>query len=100
MEKTCNLSTVKNTPNEVRRTTSTVDYYYLDFCDNNIEYGEITSKSLSRVMNVLYDYLNERDIFYIPVMFICAKMLDNSKRYVFRILIDSENRHMRISRVR
>lgn len=100
MEKTCNLFTVKNTPNEVWRNTSSVDYYYIDFCDDDKECNKITSKSLSHIVNVLYDYLNERDIFYIPIMFICARMIDNSKRYIFKILIDSEKRHMRISRVR
>lgn len=100
MRKTCNLSTVKNTPNEVRRNTSSVDYYYLDFCDDNIECGEITGESLSRVMNVIYDYLDERDIFCIPVMFVCARMLDGSVKRIFKIIIDDVDRHMRISRVK
>lgn len=100
MEKICNLSTVKNTPSKARRDTSCVDYYYIDFCDDNKECGEITGRSISRVMGVIYDYLNERDIFCIPIMFVCARMLDNSVKRVFKITIDDVDRHMRISRVK
>ena len=98
--KTCNLSTVKNTPSEARRDTSCVDYYYIDFCDDKNDYGAIASKILSRVVNVIYDYLEERDIYIIDRMYICAQMVDGSKRRVFRISIDSVERHIRIHRVK
>lgn len=100
MYKTCNLSTVKNTPSEARRNASHVDYYYIDFCDDNRELSEIASTCLSRVINVIYDYLDERDIFFIEKMYVCARMIDDSTRRVFEISINDADRHMRISRVR
>lgn len=100
MEKTCNLSTVRNTPSEARRNAPSVDYYYIDFCNDDEGCDKITSKSLSRVVNVLYDYLDESDISYIPIMFVCARMSNNSARRIFEIRIDAVERHMRISSVR
>lgn len=99
MEKTCNLSTVCNTSHEVRKSTSCVDYYYIDFCNLDVVPAAIANVSLSRVMNVIYDYLNERDIYYIETIYVCAKMIDGSIRRVFVITIDSVDRHMRISRI-
>lgn len=99
MEKTCNLSTVKNTPSEARRDTSCVDYYYIDFCDDKDDTNEIASNNISRVINVIYDYLDERDIYYIEKMYICARMTDGSIRRVFELSIDDVERHMRVSRV-
>lgn len=100
MNKTCNLDTVNNTPSEARRITPCVDYYYIDFCDNRDGFNEIASTLLSRVVNVIYAYLEERDIYCIEKMYICARMLDGSTRRVFEISIDSSDRHMRISRVK
>lgn len=100
MSKTCNLSTVKNTPSEARRDASCVDYYYIDFCDDNREFSEIASTCLSRVINVIYDYLDERDIFFIEKMYVCARMTDGSTRRVFEISINDAERHLRISRVK
>lgn len=100
MNKTCNLSTVYNTPSEARRSASCVDYYYIDFCDSKDDYSVIASPSLARVMNVIYDYLDDRDIHCIEKMYVCARMTDNSIRRVFKITIDDVDRHMHISRVR
>lgn len=100
MYKTCNLSTVQNTPRKARKDTSCVDYYYIDFCDDKDNFNEIANKSLSRVVNVIYDYLDERDIHCIDKMYVCARMLDNSTRRVFEISIDAIDRHLRVSRVR
>lgn len=100
MSKTCNLSTVYNTSHEVRKNTSCVDYYYIDFCDIDIVHDAIADVSLSRVMNVIYGYLEERDIYCIEKMYVCAKMLDGAIRRVFEITIDSVDRHMCIARVR
>lgn len=99
MEKTCNLSTVKNTPHKVRKDTSCVDYYYIDFCDGRDDFDKIASRSLSRIINVVYDYLDERDIYYVEKMYICARMTDGSIRRIFELSIDDVGRHMRIFRV-
>lgn len=99
MNETCNLSTVYNTSHEVRNSTSCVDYYYIDFCDSRDDYGVIASTLLSRVMNVIYDYLDERDIFAIETLYICKRLIDGSTKRVFKVSIDSSDRHMRISRI-
>ena len=99
MYKTCNLATVQNTPSEARRDTSCVDFYYIDFCDDRDNFNEIVSVSLSRVVNVIYDYLEKRDIYCIERMYVCARMSDGTIRRVFMITIDAIDRHMRISRV-
>lgn len=100
MYKTCNLFTVKNTSSEARRDTSCVDYYYIDFCNDMAGCNEIVSTSLSRVVNVIYDYLDERDIYFVDFLYICKKMLDGSTKRVFKVSIDSSDRHMRIARVK
>lgn len=99
MYKTCNLSTVQNTSHEVRKSTSCVDYYYIDFCDLDVIPAAISNVSLSRVVNVIYDYLEERDIYFVDFLYICKRMLDGSTKRVFKITIDNVDRHMRISRV-
>lgn len=100
MYKTCNLSTVRNTPSEARRDTSCVDYYYIDFCNRDIVHDAIINVSLSRIINVIYDYLDERDIYFVDFLYICKRMMDGSTKRVFKITIDAIDRHMRISRVR
>lgn len=100
MEKTCNLSTVCNTSHEVRKSTSCVDYYYIDFCDLDVVPAAIADVSLSRVVNVIYDYLEERDIFFVDFLYICKRMLDGSTKRVFKITVDAKSRHMRIFRVK
>lgn len=100
MYKTCNLSTVKNTPSEARRDALCVDYYYIDFCDIDVVPAAISNKSLSKVIGVIYEYLEERDIYFVDFLYICKRMLDGSTKRVFKITIDAVDRHMRISRVR
>lgn len=65
MSKTCNLSTVKNTSSEARRNTSTVVYYYIDFCDNVDVISALTAGSVSKLIHVIFDYLDSRDIYII-----------------------------------
>lgn len=100
MNKTCNLSTVYNTSLEERKSTSCVDYYYIDFCDDRDDFNEITSTSLSRVVNVIYNYLDERDIYSIETLYICKRLLDGSIKCIFKVSIDSLERHMCVSRVK
>lgn len=97
---TCNLDTVYNTSSEARRNTSCVDYYYIDFCDLDVVPAAIANASLSKIMNVIYDYLDERDIYFIDFLYICKRMMDGSTKRVFEITIDSVERHIRISRVK
>ena len=99
MNETCNLSTVHNTSPFGRKDTSCVDYYYIDFCNDRDDFNEIASTSLSRVMNVIYDYLDERDIYFVDFLYICKRMIDGSIKRVFKLSIDSSDRHLYVSRV-
>lgn len=100
MNKTCNLFTVKNTPSEARRDASTVMYYYIDFCDGADVISELTAHSVSKLIYVIYDYLDKRDIYCINVMYICALMSDGSVRRIKKLQIDGDVRELIISNVR
>lgn len=100
MSKTCNLSTVKNTPSEARRNTSTVVYYYIDF---EVEpFMDIFPqwKTLRGVIETIWDTLSMVDLFSLDGLYICAYMSDGSTRRVRRISMDKIGRHIRISRVK
>lgn len=100
MNKTCNLSTVNNTPSEARRNASAVVYYYIDFCDNSDTVSVLTANSVSQLISVIYDYLDKRDIYYIDVMYICAIMSDGSVKRIKKLQIDSDVRELIISNAR
>lgn len=62
MNKTCNLSTVKNTPSEARRSASRAEYYYIKTlniteCDSNVYY-----QSVQCIIDMIYDMLDCRSM--------------------------------------
>lgn len=98
--KTCNLFTVKNTPNEVRRNTSTVEYYFINFRDNTAPDVAPTWRTLRAVIECIWDLLAIEDLYFLGNLYICAYMSDGSIRRVRHIDINKEERHIRISRVK
>lgn len=62
MNKTCNLSTVKNTPSEARKNTSRAEYYYIktvqspDY-DDDVQYGSIRC-----IVDMIYNVLEYNDL--------------------------------------
>lgn len=100
MEKTCNLSTVKNTPSEARRNTSTVVYYFINFRDKTAPDIVPTWRTLRGVIESIWSVLEIEDLYFLGNLYICAYMSDGSIRRVRHIDIDIEARHIRISRVK
>lgn len=97
--KTCNLSTVKNTPNEVRRNTSSVMYYYIDYECDDIEPLVPTWRTLRAAIETIWDNLLISDLQSLNGHYICAYMTDGTSRRVRYIRIDEEGREMRVCRV-
>ncbi len=100
MYKTCNLSTVKNTPSEARRDASTVVYYFINFRDKTAPDIVPTWRTLRGVIESIWDMLETTDLYFLGDLYICAYMSDGDVRRVRHIDINQEERHMRISRVK
>lgn len=100
MRETCNLSTVKNTPSEARRDTSTVEYYFINFRDITAPDVVPTWRTLRGVIESIWDLLEIEDLYFLGNLYICAYMSDGRIRRVRHIDIDIEERHIRISRVK
>lgn len=100
MYKTCNLSTVNNTPSEARRSTLTVEYYFINFRDKTAPDVVPTWRTLRGVIESIWDLLEIEDLYFLGNLYICAYMSDGSIRRVRHIDINQEERHIRISRVR
>ena len=99
--KTCNLYTVKNTPSEARRNTSSVIYYYIDF---DFERDDVapnvpTWRTLRGVIETIWDTLSVCDLTLMDGHYICAYMTNGTTRKVRYIRVDDERREMIISRV-
>lgn len=97
--KTCNLSTVKNTTNEVRRDTSSVMYYYIDFEYDELAPNVPTWRTLRATIEVIWDTLAISDLNSLNGHYICAYMANGTTRKVRYIRVDDERREMIISRV-
>ena len=100
MNKTCNLATVKNTPSEARRNTSTVEYYFINFRDNTAPDVAPTWRTLRAVIESIWDLLAIEDLYFLGNLYICAYMSDGRIRRVRYLALDKENRHIRICRVK
>ena len=62
MIKTCNLSTVKNTPSGARRSTLRAEYYYIRTvqspdCDDDVQY-----RSIQCIIDMIYNILEYSDL--------------------------------------
>lgn len=100
MYKTCNLDTVKNTPHEVRKSASTVEYYFINFRDKTAPDIVPTWRTLRAVIESIWDLLSIEDLYFLGDLYICAYLSDGSIRRVRHIDINQEERHIRISRVK
>ena len=98
--KTCNLATVKNTPSEARRNTSTVEYYFINFRDNTAPDLIPRWRSLRSVIECIWELLEIEDLYFIGDLYICAYHSDGSIRRVRYLNLDKENRHIKICRVK
>lgn len=100
MCKTCNLSTVQNTPHEVRKSASTVEYYFINFRDNSDPIIVPRWRTLRAAIECIWELLEDEDLYFIGGLYICAYQSDGSIRRVRYLALDKENRHIRICRVK
>lgn len=103
MYKTCNLSTVQNTPSEARRDTlgnsSKAVYYYIDF-DKDITLPYFpTWRTLRGVIETIWETLLLSDLGSLNGLYICAYMSDGTYRQIRLIKVDIRCKEMRICRV-
>jgi len=100
MCKSCNLSTVQNTPSEARRNTSTVEYYFINFHDNSDPVIVPRWRTLRAAIECIWELLEDVDLYFIGGLYICAYHSDGNIRRVRYIALDKENRHIKICRVK
>lgn len=98
--KTCNLSTVKNTPSEARRDTSSVMYYYIDITCDDIEPIVPRWDTLRSAIETIWDTLSVCDLISLNGHYMCAYMADGTSRKIWRITVDETVGEMRIGRVK
>lgn len=97
--KTCNLSTVENTPSEARRDTPTVMYYYIDFLHDTLDIDVLYWETLSGAIETIWNVLSDADLDCLNGQSICAYMSDGTMIPVLFMRVDRECRELRISRV-
>lgn len=62
MNKTCNLSTVKNTPSGARKDTSRADFYYIKTVED-VEYDDdMKYETVQFMFDVIFDVLEYSDL--------------------------------------
>lgn len=99
MEKTCNLSTVSNTPSEARRNTVSVVYYYINYIEDLNDDDMPRWHSLRAVIETIWDLFETAELTFLDGLCICAYMSDSTIRYVRYISVDTINRNIIISRL-
>lgn len=97
--RTCNLFTVKSTPSEARRNTSTVMYYYIDFLYDAQDLDVPRWRTLSDAIETIWDTLSDTDLDCLDRQSICAYMSDGTRIPILFMRVDAERRELRISRI-
>ena len=88
--KTCNLSTVKNTPSEARSCEHTECFYYIEYaCDYNND-DSMQYSSISDVFDMIYDLLDDVFIHMISGGCIYKMYSDGRKKKVYTIIVDTD----------
>lgn len=96
MYETCNLSTVKNTPNEVRRDTSRADFYYIETSDD-IEFdSSMQYETVQFMFDVIYDVLEYSDLSILDDAIVYAYYKDGMKKPLFMFKNDVIKHSFRI----
>lgn len=96
MCETCNLSTVKNTPNGVRRDTLGADFYYIETKDS-IEFdSSMQYETVQFMLDVIYDVLEYSDLTFLDNAIVYAYYNDGTKRPLFMFKNDIIKHSFRI----
>lgn len=86
MNKTCNLSTVKNTPSEARKSTSRAEYYYIQTVQSPDYDDDVQYRSVQCIIDMIYDILEYSDLSVLNNAVIYGHRSDgtNSPLYMFK----------------
>ncbi len=83
MLKTCNLSTVKNTPSEARRSTSTSECYYIKTIQTPDADSDMQYKSVQSIIDMIYDVLEYSDLSVLDDAVVFGYNADGTNRPLF-----------------
>ena len=96
MNKTCNLSTVKNTPSEARRDTLRADFYYIETIDNTEFDSSMQYDTIQFMFDVIYDVLEYSDLSILDNAVVYGYYKGGIKRPLFMFKNDVINHSFRI----
>lgn len=89
MRKTCNLSTVKNTPSEARSCEHTECFYYIKYACDYADDDSLQYSSISDIIEMIYDLLDDVFIHMICGGCICKMYSDGRKKRIYTIVVDA-----------
>lgn len=99
MTKICNLSTIKNTPSEARRSTSGAEYYYIKTlnvteCDSDIYY-----QSIQCIIDMIYNMIDYRGMSVLDNAVIYGRYSDGSVKPLFLLKDDVLQHNLTIVKI-
>ena len=96
MTKTCNLSTVKNTPSEARRNTSKSEYYYIQTVQSPDYYDDVQYRSVQCIVDMIYGILEYSDLSVLNNAIIFGHNSDGTNSPLFMLKNDIIKHSFRI----
>lgn len=98
MIETCNLFTVKNTPSEARRDTSTsrADFYYIETMKDDEFDSGMQYETLQFMIDVIFDVLEYSDLSFLNNAIVYAYYNNGMKRPLFMFKNDVIEHSFRI----
>lgn len=98
MNKTCNLSTVKNTPSEARRDAHTL-YYYIEYVVRYDDLDDYHYDSVSDIITAIYSCLEVSSLSSLDGAIIRAVKSDNSFVDLYKLINDVDNKCLTIKKL-
>lgn len=95
MRKTCNLSTVKNTPSGARRNTS-AEYYYIQTVQSPDYDDDVQYRSVQCIIDMIYNILEHSNLSVLNDAIIFGHNSDGTNRPLFMLKNDVLQHHFRI----
>lgn len=88
--KTCNLSTVKNTPSEARRDASTECFYFIEYSCDYDDDDSLQYNSISDIFEMIYELLDDVFIHMICGGSIYKMYSDGRQKKIYKIVADAD----------
>lgn len=96
MNKTCNLSTVKNTPGEARKSTSRAEYYYIQTVQSPDYDDDVQYRSVQCIIDMIYNILEYSDLSVLNNAVIFSHNPDGTNSPLFMLKNDVVEHSFRI----